>query len=222
MQHVQCEHTSGTVGYVTANNPRYNLFYDALERLQVPSGTALIRATNYNAAFSRNELVSRIEGDWIFFLDDDHAFEPDALLRLLNRNVPIVGALYSRRYPPFVTTTYKQLDVAAGTGELFTWEDFDSMNGMIEVAATGTGGFLVRKNVFQKLPAKCFRIGMTEERDWISEDVWFCDQAAKAGFKIHLDLDVSLAHLTETFIIPKREAGKFVVRRYLSNRQWHS
>lgn len=223
MQQIESAHPWGTVGYVTANNPRYHLFYDALERLKVPNGTVLKRATNYNAAFSRNELIDKMEGNWICFLDDDHAFEPDALMRLLDRNIGIVGALYARRYPPHETVAYKRVNVDDNTGELFTWQDFDSMSGLIEVAAVGSGMFLVRREVLEAMPKAPFRITMPKINQWIDEAVWFCHLAQRAGFKVHMDLDVSLAHLTETLVIPKRWSdGKWGVKNMVSNRQWHN
>ena len=38
--------------------------------------------------------------DWLFFLDDDVITPPDAILRLIAHNKPIVSGVYYRRSPP--------------------------------------------------------------------------------------------------------------------------
>ena len=230
MVEVESKHSAGSVGYISANNPRYHIFYDALDRLQVPKGTQKMRSSNYNAAFNRNDIAGRIAGDWLLFLDDDHSFEPDFLLRLLDRDVDIVSALYARRYPPFDPVVYRQFDFLEKAFELFTWDTLAQMSGLIEVAAAGAGAILIRKKVFDAMSGPYwFRVGMSNGPEWaylpldaMNEDIGFCLAARKAGFKVHLDLDVVVAHLTESLVIPIKHDGRYIVRPLNSNRQWHN
>jgi len=198
MRQIRSKHPPGTVGYIQANRPRFQGFFDSLEKMVVPGGTALERASNYNAAHNRNELIEGIEGEWIFFLDDDHVWEEDALLRLLDREVDIVTALYCRRYAPFAPTVFKEI------GKLYTWQGLSEESGLLEIAACGAGALLVRRKVLEKMARPWFRVG--GGGDEINEDINFCIAAREVGFKVHVDLDVQVAHLPdEALLIPMRQ-----------------
>ena len=212
MKQIESIHKPGTVGYIQANRPRFQKFYDCLEQLEVPNGTALMRASNYNAAHNRNEIVCSMEGDWILFLDDDHAFESSALTRLLNHNVDIVTGLYCRRYAPFESVIYKTFDPVKHEIELYSWEDLSEMSGLIEIGASGAGFLLVRKKVLENMDPPYFRVGGSHWREWelekdvIGEDTGFCWRARELGYKVHCDIDVSIAHIPdETLLVPMRQ-----------------
>ncbi len=208
MREVDSKHKAGTVGYIQANRPRFQGFYDSLERLQVPKGTALERASNYNAAHNRNELISGLEGEWILFLDDDHVFEDDALLRLLDRDVDVVSALYCRRYPPFSPVVYHGIDILNKRMELYTWEGLSEESGLLEIAGCGAGFLLVKTKVLQAMTPPFFRVGGSDwQSDVIGEDTNFCVSVRELGYKVYVDLDVSIAHLPdETYLVPIRQS----------------
>lgn len=229
MLQVRSKYQPGTVGYIQANRPRFQKFFDSMESLIVPLGTGLERASNYNAAHNRNELVDGIEGEWLWFLDDDHAFQDDTLMKLLDRNVDIIVPLYCRRYAPFEPVIFKKADPIKRDFELYTWQELSTMSGMIEVAGCGAGGLLVRKNVFAALEKPYFRVGASHcegwslEKDVIGEDTGFCWAAQQAGFKIHCDLEVPIAHIPdEMLLVPMRQAnGAFNIMSDVGNhRTW--
>lgn len=207
MQHVDSRHPAGTVGYIMANRPRFQGFYDSLEWLKAPQKTALERACNYNAAHNRNELIGGIEGDWILFLDDDHMFEDNALLRLLDREVDIVTGLYCRRYPPFAPVVYHAADPVKKRFELYTWEGLSEERGLLEIAGCGAGFLLVRRHVLEAMESPHFRVGGSSwATDTIGEDMNFCIAAREKGFKVYVDLDVSIAHMPdESHLVPMRQ-----------------
>jgi Glycosyl transferase family 2 len=207
LRQIRSAHKPGTVGYIQANRPRFQGFFDSIERLCVPGGTALSRAANYNAAHNRNELITGIEGDWIFFLDDDHVFEEDCLLRLLDCNVDIVSALYCRRYPPFDPVVYRKADPEKRIFELWSWEGLSEESGVLEIAACGAGGLLVRRKVFEAMKSPWFKVGGSSwDTDIIGEDTNFCVAARELGFKVYVNLDVQFAHMPdEALLIPLRQ-----------------
>lgn len=242
MIYVKSPHPPGTVAYISANNARYSEFFDGLEQLRVPNGTVLAKSILYNAARNRNEVSTIMHGEWILYLDDDHVWEPNLLLNLLDRNLDIVGPPYCRRYPPFDSVAfncYHPDSLSCGKVEgdhiwnLTTWEQLSkSSDPLFEVAACGFGALLVRKKVLDAMKEAfgepLFRVGAYDPtwvepslvKDELGEDLSFCWAARKAGFKIYWDLDQFLGHITETKLIASRDkSGRF---RVMSNIQGHT
>jgi hypothetical protein len=240
MIYVKSPHPPGTVAYISANNARYSDFYDGLEQLRVPNGTVLAKSVLYNAARNRNEVSHLALGEWILYLDDDHVWEPNLLLNLLDRNVDIVGPPYCRRYPPFESVAFscyhpetliceKKMEDHIWT--LCAWDTLSEYNGLFEVQACGFGALLVRKRVLDKMRidhgVPFFRVGDYDStwlrsstvRDELGEDLSFCWAARKSGFKVYWDLTQFLGHITETKLIATRDkSGKF---RIISNVDGH-
>lgn len=244
MIQVKSKHPPGTVAFIAANLPRYHVFFDYIEQLRVPEGTVLAKSILYNAARNRNEVTEIMQGDWIFYLDDDNFGDPNLLLNLLDREVDIVAPPYPRRYPPFETVAFScyhpdvfmpcTFSEQEHIWTLHDWSDFDGKQGLIEIEATGFGAVLVRKNVLKKMIARydkpLFRVGAYESswvedalvRDEMQEDLSFCWAARRIGFKVHLDLDQWLGHMTEVQLIPRRDQnGHFRVMSAIEGQyQW--
>lgn len=124
--------------------------------------------------------------DYLLFLDSDMRFPADTLVRLLDRKAPIVAANYTTRRAPAEPVAFKRI----GTLEkLYTDED---STGLEECSAVGLGVALIHRSVFEKMEKPWFWIPYIAESDghW-GEDVWFCNQARKAGFPVMIDQDLS-------------------------------
>src|SRR5262249_22923318 len=144
----------------------------------------VVGALNYDTAHARNFCAAHFKGDWLWFIDDDHTFQPDVLERLLAHQVDIVGPLCPRRRSPFTPVpTVDDVPV-----EL-------SKPGLGVVTATGTAGLLVRRGVFDALDAPWFQHGSKQDGTHVSDDTYFCRQARAAGFDVHVDTSVQLTHL---------------------------
>jgi len=227
MIQVKSKHKPGTVGYIMGDRPRCQQFYDCIEQLMVPEGTALMKATGYNAAHNRNQIIEGMEGDWVWFLDDDHGWEPDALLRLLDSNVDAVVPLYCRRYAPFEPVIYKSFDPSKyNVSELYSWPEISNMRGCEPIAASGAGGLLVRRHVLEKMESPHFRVGHGNGPEWhiltdsdgMHEDTGFCWRLKKSGFELFVNVDVQIGHLTDTVLIPSRQSnGSFSVFANINN-----
>jgi len=137
----------------------------------------------------RNKLAQATldEGcDWLLFLDSDMRFPSDTLIQLLARDEPIVTANYSTRRAPAEPVAFRHF----GTGEkLYTDED---STGVEACSANGLGVALIHRSVFEKMEKPWFYIPYIPSCDghW-GEDVWFCNQARKAGFDVLIDHDLS-------------------------------
>jgi hypothetical protein len=128
----------------------------------------------------------------ILWIDSDMRFPKDALIRLLDRDLPIVGANYPMRRPPIIPTA-TGLD-----GQPVFMEE--SAGGTLEVAHAGFGLILIDADVFRKMPTPWFALGYSAKfGDYEGEDVFFCRKARTAGFGTFLDLDLSkeIKHLGE-------------------------
>lgn len=124
--------------------------------------------------------------EWLLFVDSDMRFPSDTLLRLLSRNAPIVTCNYSTRRAPAEPVAFRHF----GTCEkLYTDPESE---GVEACSANGLGVALIHRSVFEKMEKPWFYIPYIPASDghW-GEDVWFCNQARKAGFDVLVDHDLS-------------------------------
>lgn len=180
---------------------RYSGVFKSLERLRVPRGTKLVYAEGVEVARNCNTLVDEMTGEWLFIMGDDHRFDADILLRLLDRRLDIVVPLVLRRQPPFETVLYKRTPT-----EKYLLSELPT-SGLIEVDSAGSAGMLIRHWVFGSLPRPWFKW-----RPTTSEDIGFCLDARAEGFKVHADLDQTMTHYTTCEIQPVRVDGKWVAK----------
>ena len=124
----------------------------------------------------------------VLFVDSDMRFPQDMIGRLLKHDLDIVATNCARRRMPTGPTA--QLYKDNGDREL-VWTMPDS-TGLQEVGSVGMGVMLIKANVFAALSEPWFETPWRhDKRGYIGEDVFFCQKAAAAGFKIYIDHDVS-------------------------------
>lgn len=138
---------------------------------------------------NRNDLMGtalRAEADYTFWLDDDMRFPRDALLRLLQHNVPLVGANCSTRIMPLRPTAIKSIE----RGEFLQTREEDT--GLERVEALGFGCVLVMSKVAWAVGYPWFesKDGQDEGKR-VGEDVDFCIKAKAAGFDVLIDHGLS-------------------------------
>jgi hypothetical protein len=124
----------------------------------------------------------------ILFIDSDMRFPQDMISRLLKHDVDIVATNCARRRMPTGPTA--QIYKDNGDREL-VWSMPDS-TGLQEVGSVGMGVMLIKAGVFKALSEPWYETPWrTDKRGYIGEDVFFCNKARAAGFKIWIDHDVS-------------------------------
>jgi hypothetical protein len=156
---------------------------------------------------SRNRLVAEAinwEADYMLWMDADHVFPRDALVKLLSHNLPVVGCNYARRFSPTAPTA--SVENEEGKLEL-VWSPRE---GVSEVAHMGLGFCLMDMRVFAAMDKHyggnfwpLFVIepssnGITS----IGEDVYFFKKIREAGIPIHCDHELSwdVGHIAETIL----------------------
>ena len=197
---------SGTVGVIADSLARYTMFYQCLTVIDLPVNTAIDFRVGSDRGRSRNLLVqASLErgSEWMFFVDDDHTFPSHILKTLLSREQPVVGSLYLQRSDPFLPIAFAEKDAESGN----YWPlDLNACpeHGLVTVVGCGTGGMLVRSEVFHELEPPWF-VHTTQQ----SEDLYFCDRLVEAGIPLYVDLDARLGHIAPFSIYPAWEDGSW-------------
>lgn len=137
-----------------------------------------------------NNCIRRMspESQWVWFQADDHIFEADALMRLLDREVECVVPLVLRRSPPFVPVVYR--DFIPGEGYMPYGYDELPPEGLIEVHAAGSAGMLIRRPLLEKIGDPWFEY---EAGAKLNEDLIFCRKIREHA-PIHCDVEVTFGH----------------------------
>lgn len=133
------------------------------------------------------------QAKYLLTVDADMVFPPDALLRLMEHDVDIAGALYMRKTPPF--TPVAAMRDGFGYKNLIRskpWKSGDFM----EVDAVGAGFMLIKVDILRQIPQPHYNFFWDKDRKgfW-SEDWWLCRQAKANGYKVWLDTGLSLGHM---------------------------
>ena len=195
---VKSRHPHGSIILGTGRQPRFNEFWHAMENLMVPGGSKLIWNQSYDVAWNRNQGLRDGYGDWAWFMDDDHTFNPDCLMKLLEHDVQVVGPVASRCKPPYEP-------IACTEAGPLTWNQLWGKGLMKAPPDTclGIGGLLVRRKALDKVADPWFRVGQyTPDRQ--QEDTWFCNRLIQEGFTIHIDRDTVIGHTMSHTVIPKQ------------------
>jgi glycosyltransferase involved in cell wall biosynthesis len=209
MQHTsETGHAPGTVIIPAASLARYAEFWISVESLVVPYGTKLISVRGADIPYQLNESIRNMSGEWIFILGDDHTFDPDLLLKLLDRQADVVIPIVPRRDPPFVPVlmhgpiaphmaryNWSELPIS-GTFQLPKWD------------SAGQAGAVIRKSVLDKLGDPWFEGGkLTPGR--LMEDMYFIQRLHELDIPITIDCDQVMTHIANITVKPFRHEGRW-------------
>jgi hypothetical protein len=149
-----------------------------------PMPATIVNNKSSIVAQARNngvEAAQNFNADYMLFLDSDMTFPSNTLHRLLSHKKDIVGAIYTKRVPP-----YKVL------GKPLLKKPVLNEHGLIEMTHMPTGCLLIRLKVYNDLKKPYFRFLFNEENGALhGEDYVFCDMAREAGFQIWCDVPLS-------------------------------
>lgn len=165
---------------------------------------------------SRNRLVVEAinwEADYMLWMDADHVFPCEALLKLLGRSKLVVGCNYARRFSPTSPTASKKGEDCEWDLVWTTKEKADALE-LEEVAHLGLGFCLVDMRVYAILERQATEEGrphfwplfdMPVKPDGIGcigEDVRYFRMLRDAGIKVFLDHELSweLGHIHEQIL----------------------
>lgn len=150
--------------------------------------------------------LAQVEGfTHILFLDADMVWPTDTLTRMLaHHDKGIVGGLYVMRHPPYAPVALRDGTTPEGStavqyahaSEALTEKD------LIPCDVLGMGCTLVPVDVFAKIGPRPWFEYANDDQGWptVTEDVPFCQKAAKAGVPILLDPTISCGHITTNVV----------------------
>ena len=150
----------------------------------------------------RNELVQQAiihNCDHIFWCDTDQIYPADTMPRMIAHNLPVVVAKVHRRKPPY-DALLKRVNPDAGDInhpyiDISVEEWAYSTERVIEVDATGFGCVLIRMEVFNAIAPPWFLYDLYVHPP-VGEDVYFWRKVQGAGYRVMVDLDIDIKHLT--------------------------
>jgi hypothetical protein len=151
--------------------------------------------------------------DYLWFMDDDHAFPPGLLKNLLRHGQPLMSPLCLARIAPFPLVTYAGM---LPDGSRYLPLDLNGMGetGLVELEAGGCAGMLIRRDVLvatdKRGPGSEEESGGWFEYGDRSEDIVFCEKAKAAGYKLHADLECRLGHITTAVVWPAVNDGAWM------------
>lgn len=219
---------AGTVGLCCHETARYTRFWNSFVALQMPPAKVIFKL-GVDVAKMRNEIIREMEGEWVFFMDDDHTFSPELLNNLLKRNVDVVQALCLKRYAPFgpVHMGPQVPDSQAHWQYALTKTDPKELK---EVHIVGAAGTLIKRRVLEGMcghklgspgwKTHCwFEVGKIEP-DGMGEDMIFCRKAKAAGYKVYTDLGNPMGHINVGVVTPvRKEDGSWVTEIEFGNQR---
>jgi hypothetical protein len=130
--------------------------------------------------------------EYLWLVDNDMAMPPDALPRLLAHQKDLIGADYSyRRFP--LQSTVKFLN---GAGEIVVADRTTFPTRPFICHAIGSGCKLVTVSALKRIPQPWFALAWGPDGDLTkTDDVWFCEQAKKAGIETWVDPTIAVGHI---------------------------
>lgn len=191
--------------------------------LDKPPGTRLTKVASRPADIARNEIIQKLERDWLFFMDADQTFAPGTLRKLLSWDLPIVSGLYFKSPGNPVPHSYKYA-YQETTGPIkdahfysplidpiaqFLFKHTDEIKqneavvlpskkeDLIECDGVGGGCLLIHRQVLDAIEPPWFEYN---KGTFVGEDFYFCRKVQAAGFKIFTDPGVICGHKMKGFI----------------------
>jgi hypothetical protein len=168
---------------------------------------------------SRHRLVGEAlawKATHLLWLDADHVFPADTIVRLLSHNVDVVGANYPRRVTPTAPTACKLVADAKDNDTknlIYTTREKAEAGELEEAAHLGFGVCLLNMHVLDLLQVEAdktdgnfmplFEMKATAgKHGMIGEDVFFFKKVREAGGRIYVDhaLSWEVGHITEQIL----------------------
>ena len=206
----------GTIALPTSEIGRFAMFTVSLAGTRQPPDTHLAVMASASVTENLNQVIRQLrpEDEWVWILGDDHVWQSDCLLRLLEAlddtpDADIVVPLVTRRNPPWQLVLFHQ----AGSyqdglprWQPYGWDEIPE-HGVFEVDAAGSAGMLVRREVLDRIGDPWFE---SSGGVVLNEDVVFCSKARMHGYRIFASADVAMGHLGIFNVRPmRRDDGRW-------------
>lgn len=199
----------------TRGNPRFECVQMA-EYFGKKSNPIKFIQSNGGAAHGKSLIVywymNYCKAGRLLILDDDVVPHPN-LLSMVDRDVDIVGAPYPL-FNPGISMMPFDCAYKFSNGGYYPIEDDGKLSGLVECDAVGSGALLIKRDVLEKIRPAFIEVFDGWGRRIVSEDIYFCQEARKLGYKIWADYNVKCDHIKAMAV------GDMVYRVEVSTRMW--
>lgn len=203
----------GVIGFSLGEIVRYVGFVISLQRVARPLGTYTSIGQSVSISENMNTIIRAMEPQsrWLWIQSDDHQWEDDCLLKLLECELDVVVPMMVRRSPPFIPLINDRA-YRDKSHRNYGWDKVPT-SGVFEVASTGSGGMLLKREVLDAIREMQGhdRVFEVDKGDKLAEDYVLCRKIHKAGFKIHCCAEVTVGH-QGTFTVWPHLDGTWKVR----------
>ena len=154
----------------------------------------------YDCAKARNEIMKKaIDGnyDYVLMVDSDVVIPENTLDCLLEHPVDICTGLYPRKNTKSHEIEAFKLGTKNYTNR-FTFDEIQSVD-RFQVKGCGFGCVLINVNILEHMSYPYFKYVIYDNGSVLSEDLYFCSQADRAGFSIWADPRVRCGHSIRGF-----------------------
>ena len=139
---------------------------------------------------------------YLIFIDSDMRVPPHTIFKLMDHKVPIVGGNFVSRNPPHFPCSFEYDEKQDGCRSVH-----ETGMGLRPRDAIGMACTLIDMKVFRSMKEDKEKRGTnpSEFFYWsrFGEDITFCLDARKLGFKTYCDTDLEILHITDE----KKEVG---------------
>ena len=177
--------------------PRYEFIWVSTGEIFIPFAREMLaeQAIKYNC-------------DYLFMCDDDMMAPVDLFYRLVKHGVDIVAPLAFTRNPPHRAVMFSVVegfDPIVGKPYYInnTVHNYPR-NRLVECDAVGFGAVLIDTKVLKGM-GKPYFMGS----HGTGEDIHFCNQAKKKGFKVFMDTSTKLGHISHPIIVTEEYSDNF-------------
>lgn len=197
------------IGLSTGEYIRKANFLPSFLAIEKVPGTLMTTVHGQSPAEARNMIIRQALNNnctHILFLDDDMEWPADILKRLLAHDVDGVMGLYlMRNYPHFPVA----FDRAFPNGfNKFLYME-PHVGGLVEITNGGLGCVLIKTEVFRKMKEPWVTLGEIVKDGWC-DDVSFFNRYREAGFRLFLDTEVRVGHMTPVTLFPDYVNGRWM------------
>ena len=150
--------------------------------------------TSYARELLAEEAV-RVGADFILFIDDDMMVPKDMFPALMKHadKADMIAPLCFQRLPPYNPVIYDVKEKKQPDGRMFIYTDAVRnypRDDVFQADAVGFGVVLIKVEILKKLPKPWFF-----SNNMIGEDIYFCLEAKKRGFKLLIDSSIKVGHM---------------------------
>lgn len=149
----------------------------------------------------RNMLVTRMQGDWIWFIDSDHNFDPDTLYRMLllfegrndrNEKLDVLGGMYQFKEPPHAPVVWMYRETMDSFCQIAKW---DRTLKLMPVGCLGAGCLLIRRTAIEKLVEHYNTLPFDPIGKYNTDDFDFFERCRRIGIQAWWAPRIEVQHM---------------------------